>query len=56
MARSDMLAAREKSASRGLRLPRPHIEAHRSVPQTAVLAHADAFVTRTGMNSRWDPG
>ncbi|MCI3935101.1 hypothetical protein MQV74_38240 [Streptomyces sp. AN091965] len=30
------------------RLPRT-IEAHRSVPQTAVLAHA--FVTRTGMNS-----
>ncbi|QDQ15904.1 macrolide family glycosyltransferase [Streptomyces spectabilis] len=31
-------------------LPR-NIEAHRSVPQTAVLAHADAFVTHTGMNS-----
>ncbi|MFD0416754.1 macrolide family glycosyltransferase [Streptomyces sp. NPDC127108] len=28
-----------------------NIEAHRSVPQTAVLARADVFVTHTGMNS-----
>jgi MGT family glycosyltransferase len=28
-----------------------NIEAHRHVPQPAVLAHADAFVTHTGMNS-----
>jgi MGT family glycosyltransferase len=28
-----------------------NIEAHQHVPQPAVLAHADAFVTHTGMNS-----
>lgn len=27
----------------------PHVEAHRFVPQVAVLAHADAFVTHAGM-------
>jgi MGT family glycosyltransferase len=28
-----------------------NIEAHQQVPQTAVLAHTDTFVTHTGMNS-----
>lgn len=28
-----------------------NVEAHQRVPQPAVLAHADAFVTHTGMNS-----
>lgn len=28
-----------------------NVEAHRGVPQPAVLAHADAFVTHAGMNS-----
>ncbi|MGW1075063.1 macrolide family glycosyltransferase [Streptomyces sp. NPDC002537] len=29
----------------------PNIEAHQHLPQPAVLAHADAFVTHAGMNS-----